>query len=427
MIRVVERRFLALCIFVAAFVTTGPFIVMSAEPTVEVNPEPSSSVTLPTDTGSDDSSSLSLPHIPLTISLSAHGGYDDNFRTLQQSKGSWYTNGGGSLLYDLPTRSNHFSLRAGADVTYFLDHTNGRKDSINAYISTSLIRNVSERLKLAANAYATYRTEPDFGSNVGLDTRQGNFFRTLDDVSASYHWTKRFWTVTSDKFQLVQYDTSSGIAGSVNRLEDTAGQEFKYDLFHANNTLVAEYRFEVIDYDTSPRDSITQFALAGLDEQFTQDLKGSVRGGVTSRSYTSGREETDPRFESSLSYAGAHHSTLSWRASYGIEEPSSADVLSRTTFRTGLELKYGLTARITATVSGYYHHDENRGVLPSSSTGMPMSRFSEDAFDISTNVKYAINRRFTFDLGLQYSEINSQEASRNYSRYRAFSGLTFTY
>ena len=40
MIRVVERRFLALCIFVAAFVTTGPFIVMPAEPTVEVNPEP---------------------------------------------------------------------------------------------------------------------------------------------------------------------------------------------------------------------------------------------------------------------------------------------------------------------------------------------------------------------------------------------------
>jgi hypothetical protein len=154
-----------------------------------------------------------------------------------------------------------------------------------------------------------------------------------------------------------------------------------------------------------------------------------VRGGATFRDYTSQADQTNPNFEGSLTYAGAHHSFLTWNASYGIEEPSAQNVVSRTTFRTGLNLKYGLTDRITATLGGYYHHDDNKGTIPtgSSTSGSGMSGFSEDAFDVTANLRYLMNRRFSFDIGFEHSEISSQESIRNYSRYRYFAGLTFNY
>lgn len=383
-----------------------------------------------TNAGTDDNTVFSLPHIPLSLSLSVHGGYDDNFRTSQTGQGSWFTNEGATLTYDSPGKATHLGLRAGADLTYYPDQT-GRTDNINAYIDASFLHSVSQRLKLDAAVYATYRTEPDFGSNVGLDTRQSNYFHTLDSVSATYDWSQRFSTVTSDKFQLIRYDGSSALSMSVNRFQDTIGQALRYDLLHKGNTVVAEYRFEIVDYETSPRDSLTHFALVGFDQTFTPDLKLIMRGGATFRSYTDGPDQTNPYFEGSLTYAGAHHSSLSLRGSYGIEEPSSTAVLSRTTFRTGLEFKYGLTGRIIASANAFYHHDENKGTVPGASSGMPMampvSGFSEDSFDGSIDLRYVLNRRFSFDLGFEYSEINSEESARNYSRYRCFAGLTFTY
>jgi len=402
---------------------------MSAEPTVEVNPTSSSS------TASGDASVFSLPHVPLTIELFTHGGFDDNVGTSQSSsaQSSFFVNGGGSLFYDLPTVTTHVTVKAGADATYYFQHTNGQQDDVNVYINGSLLHNVSARLKLEATLYATYRTEPDFGANVGSSNRIGNFFHTLDSLKATYNWTERFATATSDKVQVINYEGNSSQATSLNHLENTVGQELRYDLLHAGNTVVAEYRFEVVDYDSdTPRNSITHFALGGFDEDFTTYLKLVARGGATFRDYSSGANRTDPYFEGSLTYEGPHHSSLALRANYGIEEPSVEQVQSRTTFRIGLEYKYGLTDRITASLDGYYHHDDNTGAIPVGGatvgpTPMLMSKFSEDSFDISLNLRYQMSRRFSIETGVEYSDVSSQLQGQQYSRLRSFAGLRVTF
>lgn len=396
------------------------------QPSIEITPTSSAATT-----ESDTTSVLSLPHIPLTVEFFTHGGYDDNFRTSQSGQSSWFVNGGGSLSYDLPSLTNRVTLRLGGDVTYFLEQTGGQKDDVNAYVDVSLLRNVSPRLKLDAKVYATYRTEPDFGSNVGADTRIGDYFDTLDSLKATYHWTERYATATSDRLHVVDYTSSSAQGNSLNRVENTVGQELRYDLLHEGNTIVLEYRFEIIDYESAPRNSITHYALVGLDQDFTTYLKLTARGGATFRDYSSQPDRTDPYFEGSLTYDGPHHSTLALRTSYGIEEPSAQQVVARTTFRIGLEYKYGLTDRITASFAGYYHHDENSGVIPiagaTPGSGLTVSHFSEDAFDISINLRYQINHRFSIDTGGQYSEVNSQQAGRDYSRLRTFAGLRVTF
>jgi len=385
----------------------------------------------------------STAYVPLSISLSVHEGFDDNFRTMQSARGSWFTSPAVSLLYNLPGTATQINVHSGASFTY-LDQGSGgggQRNNINAHVNSIIIHDVSQRLKLEANIYAAYRTEPDISSNVGFDSNQGNFFHTLDSLAATYHWSPRFFTVTTDKFQLVDYGNSvqgssvqgSSVQGSSqNRIENTIDQELKYDLLHHGNTIVGEYRFEITDYQTSSRNSFTNFALVGLDQDFSPQFRVTIRGGATIRSFTNDGSRITPQFEGSLIYAGAHNSLLSWKTRYGIEDASVGGVLSRTTFRTGLEFRYGVTARITATLDAYYHHDNNQGVAPGSSGGNSTggstgSNFSEDAFDVFLDGRYAMNPRWSFDLGFEYSGINSIDAARDFTRLRSSAGLTYNF
>jgi hypothetical protein len=323
------------------------------------------------------------------------------------------------MAYTSPGERSHVDLLAGANFTYYFDEVNGQQNDVDAHLSSAWTYDVSTRLKFDAGVYAAYRTQPDFGSNVGVDTRQGNYFDTRDNISVTYNWSSRFSTVTSDIFHAVQYENSS--VTSLNRIENTIGQQIGFNLLHEGNRLVGEYRFEIIDYESSPRDSMTQYALVGFDEDFNPQLRATVRGGATFRTYTNFKDQTNPQFESSLNYVGAHHSTVSWTTSYGVEEPSEATtILSRTTFRTGLAWKYDFTARITGTVAGYYHHDDNQAVGSAPS-------FTEDSFDISVGASYVINHHFNFNLGFQHSEISSGQAIRDYARERYSAGVTFIY
>jgi hypothetical protein len=202
--------------------------------------------------------------------------------------------------------------------------------------------------------------------------------------------------------------------------------------------LTGEYRFKIVNYDSrTAEDSTTHFALVGIDENFSSRLKFVARAGPTFRSFNNDGSRTDPHFEGSLDYKLAPRSSLSWQTSYGVEEPNSSTAstsapLSRTTVRTGLQLNYALSARISAKVLAYYHHDENQSMT---SLGTVQPGFSENAYDLSLDLRYAINRRFAFDLGFQRSQVTSNQSSRQssgqslppYSRDRYSAGLIFTY
>jgi hypothetical protein len=271
-----------------------------------------------------------------------------------------------------------------------------------------------------------------------VENVRANYFYTVDSVSVAYHWTPRFSTVTSDEFDRIQYDSSS-IGTSINRSENTVREEFRFS-WHPDIILIANYRFQIVHYDSLPLDSTTHFALVGIQKEFNPQLKAVIRGGATFRSYKDDGSRTDPNFEGSLVYAGAHNSSLSWNIRYGVEEPNSTAstatpaILSRTTLRTGLQLGYLLSARIRASLSGYYHHDENQGFNSTgkvssgfNSTGKVSSGFSSDSFDVSLGVRYAIRRYFTFDLDYQHSEVTSGQSGQGYSRNRYSAGLTLTY
>lgn len=392
-------------------------------------------------------------HLPFRVSATVRSGYDDNVNTSNfDRQDSGFVNGSLGVTYDFGSPRTQLSLQAGGGATYYWDRPenpfNNQDYDVNGYLGLSLRHRASARLTFDVSAYASYQTEPDFSLAMGLNRRTSNFFYTQDKFSTTYMWTPRFGTTTSYTFGRLQYEDDA-IGLFEDRFENTFGNEFKF-LLWPTTSLVAEYRFQLINYDhegdvigvsLSPlglpifnrldRDSFTHFALAGIDHNFSPRLTASVRGGAEFRDYPdaeAGVDEstTSPYFETTVNYALGKTTSVSWTNRYGIEE---GDVLfnpRQTAFRTGLRGNHSITPRVGAELGAYYEHDDydsvDRPGVFSDSPG-----FTEEAFDLALIVRFAITRYLNIEGGYNHTEVWSDIAAREYSRNRYWGGLSLTF
>jgi hypothetical protein len=216
--------------------------------------------------------------------------------------------------------------------------------------------------------------------------------------------------------------SSQSVASSQNRSEDTFAETLQFNLT-GRTKLIGEYRFLIVDYDSSPRDSTTHIALVGLDHKLTQHLTIHVLGGESFRSFKADGDTIDPYLEAKVAYQGSRHS-LSWVTSYGVSESSTSTALGTTTIRTGLNATYDLTSRIHSNAAVYYHNDENQGTSGTSGTS---SAGAQNALQFTLVLKYTINKHFTAHVDYEYTAQSSSGGTSGYSRNRYFGGLSYTY
>jgi hypothetical protein len=375
---------------------------------------------------------------PFHVSVSVRGGYDDNVnRSTFDTQESWFTSASVGLNYEFGSPRTRVTLTSGAGVTYYFDRDDdefaGDFDDydFNVFVGASITHKATPRLTLSANLYASYQSQPDFqsfnASTISINRQSQDFFFSVNRFSVAYLWTPRFSTNTSYTLGIINYDNAV-VSRFEDRLEHTIGNEFRF-LVWPTTTVIGEYRFGMVDYtDNDDRSSTSHFLLAGFDHSFSPRFNMSARAGVEFRNYdddfTGGRVEgsrTHPYAESTLNYAIAQRTSISWTNRYSLEQPDVPEAFSRSTYRTSISLKHNFTARITAGLNVAYQHDENDG-------SFGIGGFSEDAIDIWLSVRYAINRNFAIDAGYQRTEVFSDEALfREFSRNRYYVGGTFTF
>jgi Outer membrane protein beta-barrel domain len=370
--------------------------------------------------GSEEAGVSWFPAVPLRITAGVNIGYDDHVTgsstTSSSGQSSSFARENVILTYDRGRERTQLHLIGVGRFAQFFDAGTDDKDG---NVTLSLTHSYSTRLSFYSSIYAAYQTEPDFGSDVGPENVRSDFFYTKDIFSVSYHWLPRFATVTSYTFRAVKYAESS-IGSFQDRAEHTIGEQLQFSLTRRTN-LIGNYRFQIVDYDSAPRDSVTHFALAGVDHHLTEHITLHALGGESFRNPQNGASSMNPYVEASLGYVRSNHS-LTWTTSYGFEESNLQNATSRTTIRTGLTLQYDLTSRIGATARVFYHHDENEG----GSTGTT-SVGSQDSFDISLGLRYTINKHFAMHVDYHHTTQGSRGAAQGYSRNRYSAGLTYTY
>lgn len=376
---------------------------------------------------------------PFHVSVSVRGGYDDNVNLTQSNtQGSFFTNVGLGLTYNFGSPRTQISLTSGGSFSYYFDRNDsfsGGSDNfdVNGYLGFVITHKVTPRMTVSANLYATYQSQPDFqtfaNSSISFSRQSQNFFFTINKFSLGYAWTPRFSTLSSYTLGYTNYDDDI-VSTYEDRFEHTFGNEFRF-LVLPTTTLVLEYRFGIVEYTdtlTNVRDSTSHFVLGGVDHSFSPRFNISLRGGVEFRSYDvnvrlagNGGDQTDPYAEFTLNYAIAQNTALSWTNRYSIEESDVPEYRSRQTYRTAISLRHNFTPRIVAGLTVAYQNDNY-------DPNLIAPGFSEDAFDISLSVRYAINRNWAIDAGYQHTQIISdQNLFREYARNRYYLGATFAF
>ena len=352
----------------------------------------------------------------LTLSTSVVGGYNDNVNASTGTStsstvgsGSLYASDNASLSYTFGTPRTHVSLTTGGGVTYYFDQPAAGYNP-TGYLGLSLTHKPSERMTLSLSVFASYQSQPDLSTNLGSNQQLGSFIHSTDTISLAYSWTPRFSTVTSYTLDLLNYFSSAG--SLQNRMEHTFGEQFRY-LLWPTTAGVAEYRYKIIDYESAPLDSTTNFLLAGLDHTFTPRLNGTFRGGVELRSSESNGFQAGPYFQSALTYI-LHNGFVIWTNSYSIEESDTVGVSSAPAFRTGLTLNYGLTRRLSGNLALFYVYGGNQSGGTSSSSG--------NTIDISPSLRYLITRRLSANAGYHHTSGSGSSSQNNY-----FAGLSFSF
>ncbi len=373
---------------------------------------------------------------PVKIYATVSGGYDDNVNTTAtQKQGSAFTNGNVLLDYTFGDPRLQVILNAGAGGTYYYERLNSvtpapspaptttnQNYDIDLKGALGLSYKSSPRLTLGSTLLVEYLTEPSFDYVGGLNYRNGNYLYTTDMFFVSYAWNSRFGTKTSYTFEAYNYDNTS-LGAFSNHVTNTFGNEFRFQLV-PTSALIAEYRFGIVSYENSTLDSMTHFILGGIDHTFSPRLTASFRGGAEFRSYDSAGDRTGPYFEATVNYAVGKRIAVSWTSNYGIEEPDVANAQSRTTFRTGLQTKFNLTARIISTLDLYYVHDDYHSLATAMTPSAP---FTDDTFDAGVSVRYAITPIIGVQAGYHYSDISSDVGAREYSRNRVYAGINVTF
>jgi hypothetical protein len=363
-----------------------------------------------------------LPAIPIQINAVLDGGYDDNVTLSSSGQGSVFMRENVVLTYAHPGQQTQFFVVGVGRFSQYFDVSGQNETSGN--VTMSLTHDFSSRLSFYASLFGTYQNEPNFTSNVGPQNVRTPFFDTVDIFALTYHWFLRFSTVTSYTFERVQYfssstgtSTSSSTANSQNRVQNTFSEQFQFSLT-SRTVLVGEYRFAAVDYDTAPLNSTTNFLLAGVNHNLTEHLMVHLRGGESFRSLENEGDMASPYFEGTLGYVRSNHS-LNWTASYGFESPTATGATTTKTWRTGVNLTYDLTSRLSSITGVYYHQDENQGGTGSTGT--------QNFFDLTVGLRYAINKRFALHVNYEHNSTSSLGSTPGYSRNRYFAGLAYTF
>ena len=374
---------------------------------------------------------------PFHVSVSVRGGYDDNVNltTFDQQESPFASIQLG-LAYNFGSPRTAMKLSAGVGATFYFDDENeefeGDDDNFdfNGFIAFAITHRASPRLTLAADMYATYQTRPGFDTfdfrNISFGRQSQNYFFTVNKFSLGYAWTPRFSTVTSYTLGYTDYEDDR-LSFFEDRFEHTIGNEFRF-LAWPTTTLVAEYRFGIVDYIDNPnRDSTSHFLLAGVDHSFSPRFNISARAGAEFRSYCQTSpfggddEPISPYLEFTLNYAVAQNTTIAWTNRYGLTESNIPELRNSESYRTAFSLRHAFTPRIAAGLNLAYQHDDYD---PDNLT----SGFTEDSFDVHLWARYSINRNWAIDVGYNHTEVVSEEALfREYSRNRVYGGVTFTF
>lgn len=388
------------------------------------------------------------------VSGTLRGFYDDNYAVGGNQKGSFGFEVSPTISLNVPLQQTEFGLRYTYGLFYYQQRQDSNADPIDQTHQMELWLDHAFNERWRANASDSFAIgqEPELldPNNRAVPYRiKGDNMANHANFTLNTEWTRLFSTALHYGNNFYDYQDSGGnaivpsYAGILNRVEQNVSLDFQWTIQPETMAFIG-YNFNLVNYTggeqiavdlngvpytSDSRDLMSHTAYVGVNHQFTANLSGMVKGGVT---YTD--SYNDPRNSTSLS--------------------PYADLSVSYTYIPGSYVQVGLTHQINATdvvspglngsltqnqESTVFYADINHRFTPkllgtvigrfSSSTfnGGAYNNSSDEAYGLGINLNYQINRHFSADLGYNYDNLVSGISGRSYDRNRVYIGLIAKY
>ncbi|MFV0416198.1 MAG: hypothetical protein ACK5NG_07505, partial [Chthoniobacterales bacterium] len=357
---------------------------------------------------------------PFRITLSVREGWDDNVNASHTNRvSSFYTNFAAGVNYTFGSPRLKLSTNLSGGLTYYYNNDAGRKTNLSGLWNLSAVYSVSPRMTLSMGTSTGYYSQPTISNPGTAFSGDQSYFSSNTYFSLSYQWTERFSTTTGYRIGAIIY-SGNRVNDGLGNISQTISQSFNFHLW-PTTTLVAEYRINPVTYFSADQNSWGNYFLLGFNHTFNPRSTWTFRAGAELRFLdrvgTGSQTYIGPYVESVFRYQLNPRSSIAWTLRYGTENSGTFNITQNQTFRTGININYALTSKLTASAGAYYavsYYNQKNVVAP----------FYQNALEAFVGLRYALNQRVSFSAGYRYSGVLAQkQQDREYYRNVVYVGV----
>ena len=270
--------------------------------------------------------------------------------------------------------------------------------------------NFTPRLSLSAKDTLRIAELPELIDRGTVTREKDDYLYNLLDGVLGYKLSDPTRVEFGGRYTVLRYDDSS-VAETDDYDIYAAGVTVRHQM-QPETALSGELRLENTDYtETDARGSDSMYLGAGLEQIFSPNLVGSLRGGWQRKEFTSSDlgSENSPYADLSLTYLPSPKTRVSGGAGFSMFEADVFPFASQDRSLAFLTLSHDLTARVQLFLAASYQLstysadqtiDEDTGV-PAGADG------DETIMQGSARASYMLNRNNYLEASVQYLDFQS--------------------
>lgn len=311
------------------------------------------------------------------------------------------------LLLNMDMEQSFFGLRYRPTFLWWTDREPDDTD-FHHELDLVLAHNFTPRLSINAKNSLRIAELPELIERGTVVRENDDYTYNLADAVLGYRVSEATRVEIGGRYTLLRYDNED-VAVTDDYDIYAAGVTLRHQL-QKETALSADLRYETTEYtDTEERSSDSTFYGVGLEQIFTPNLVGSVRGGAQNKSFDKEdiEDETNPFGDVSLTFLPSPKTRITLGAGYSMFEADVYPFTSQDRLLSFLTLSHDLTARIQLFLAGSYQLSQYKGDQTLDDPAYPKVDGDEEVLQASGRVSYMLNRRNYLELSLQYLDFST--------------------
>ena len=324
------------------------------------------------------------------------------------------------LLVNLNMERTYLGLRYRPSLIWYNEREPSSSDFLND-LDLNLVHNFSPSLTLSLSDTLRAGELPELQDGEYVVREKDDNYYNSAMATLSYNLRPETRLDLSGRYITLIYDTDSPAKDNNDYYSIVGGLTLRQQLA-SRSTVMGDLRYQTLTYNDSNaefnRDAATIFAGLGVEQTFSPQLLGSLRGGVESRSYDDDLydDNTKPYVEGSMTFLPTPATRITASASYTIYESDVDLYLSQDRTYLSLSAAHDFTAKFSVYASGAYTLN---AYTEEYSLDSQLGDADENSFLLSARLSYRVNRINWVEAGWQYVQMDSDLENReSYKRNR---------